>query len=68
MVTIFAFYFSALGKGNAVGNAVAKKGRYNVCKYLPIKELEKASARRNQLNDQNDPESARKRFVSKCYP
>ena len=46
-MTIFKFYFSALGKGNAVGSAVVKKGRYDVCKYLQIKELEKASARRN---------------------
>ena len=46
-MTIFEFYFSALGKGNAVGSAVVKKGRYNVYKYLQIKGLEKASARRN---------------------
>ena len=67
-MTIFTFYFSALGKGNAVGSAVVKKERYNVCKYLQIEGLEKAYVRRNWLNDQNDPESARKRFVSKCYP
>ena len=47
VITLFEYYFSAHGKGNAVGNVVVRKGRYNVCKYLQIKELEKASARRN---------------------